>query len=624
MSRLVALILVPSLQLCMLLNITVAINDDHPCHRECNDDTVPMTCHYNFILDMYSSMSKACADCPFNLTDCFNPGCIPAEGKRKALYLVNQQLPGPAILVCKGDRIIVDLKNDLLTETTSIHWHGQHLQDAPFMDGVPFVTQCSIPPAGLFRYDFVADSAGTFVWHSHSNDQRGEGMFGSMIVRSPPSSDPLHGLYDQDEHVMVLTDWTRIFGAEVFAIDVNTGNLVRPHTILVNGLGRYLPIKSENGSEMHMPTAVFKVEKGLRYRFRIINVGVQDCPMEMSFDNHTMLVVSSDGRDIVPLEVDSLRILSGERYDIILSAKQKVENYWIRFRGMDGACDITKAHQVAVLRYKGAPEVEPAAKVAYEIPSKKNMRQLNPYNKGTETPSAISIPTLNSAEPDDATSKSQPDQQIYITYDYLNLDERNHRRWLENIDVPAVESFRTLWQLNHITFKFPSFPLLTQPDMIQPDTLCNSTSAKNCLKEYCTCTHVINAKLNSVVELIIVDEGSKIFNHPVHLHGYHFRVIAMEKFNGTITLEKLKKMDREGKIRRKLRGAPLKDTVMVPSGGYTILRFHANNPGYWFFHCHFEMHADIGMALIFKIGEHEDFRKPPENFPKCGKYKPYF
>lgn len=82
-----------------------------------------------------------------------------------------------------------------------------------------------------------------------------------MIVRSPPSTDPLHDLYDQDEHVMVLTDWTRIFGAEVFTIDVNTGNLVRPHTILVNGLGRYLPIKSENGSERHMPTAVFNVEK---------------------------------------------------------------------------------------------------------------------------------------------------------------------------------------------------------------------------------------------------------------------------------------------------------------------------------------------------------------------------
>lgn len=50
---------------------------------------------------------------------------------------------------------------------------------------------------------------------------------------------------------------------------------------------------------------------------------------------------------------------------------------------------------------------------------------------------------------------------------------------------------------------------------------------------------------------------------------------------------------------------------------------HANNnrvrfPGYWLFHCHIEFHAEIGMSLIFKVGEHEEMPPVPPNFPRCG------
>ena len=38
-------------------------------------------------------------------------------------------------------------------------------------------------------------------------------------------------------------------------------------------------------------------------------------------------------------------------------------------------------------------------------------------------------------------------------------------------------------------------------------------------------------------------------------------------------------MDERGEMPRKLDKAVKKDTVTVPDGGYTILRFHATNPG---------------------------------------------
>ena len=68
-------------------------------------------------------------------------------------------------------------------------------------------------------------------------------------------------------------------------------------------------------------------------------------------------------------------------------------------------------------------------------------------------------------------------------------------------------------------------------------------------------------------------------NHPFHLHGHDFRVIAMERLASSVTVDQVKRYDAEGRIRRNLERAPIKDTVTVPDGGFTIIRFHANNPG---------------------------------------------
>ena len=63
---------------------------------------------------------------------------------------------------------------------------------------------------------------------------------------------------------------------------------------------------------------------------------------------------------------------------------------------------------------------------------------------------------------------------------------------------------------------------------------------------------------------------------------------------------------------------PLKDTVTVPVGGYVVIRFAADNPGWWIMHCHVELHQVEGMALIIQEGQPEDMTTPPRNFPTCG------
>lgn len=67
-----------------------------------------------------------------------------------------------------GDQVIVNVKNSLLSETTTIHWHGFHQKYTPYMDGVPFITQCPIQPGSTFTYNFFATNPGTHFWHSHT------------------------------------------------------------------------------------------------------------------------------------------------------------------------------------------------------------------------------------------------------------------------------------------------------------------------------------------------------------------------------------------------------------------------------------------------------------------------
>ena len=63
---------------------------------------------------------------------------------------------------------------------------------------------------------------------------------------------------------------------------------------------------------------------------------------------------------------------------------------------------------------------------------------------------------------------------------------------------------------------------------------------------------------------------------------------------------------------------PQKDTVIVPVGGYVVIRFRADNPGWWFLHCHIEPHQLEGMSMVVREGT---LPPPPDSFPKCGNFE---
>ena len=77
------------------------------------------------------------------------------------------------------------------------------------------VTQCPLSPGELFPfYQFTANPAGTFWYHSHTAFQRDDGLSGIFVVREREVED---GGCDLSEHVIHLQEWFRSPAKERYA-----------------------------------------------------------------------------------------------------------------------------------------------------------------------------------------------------------------------------------------------------------------------------------------------------------------------------------------------------------------------------------------------------------------------
>ena len=63
-----------------------------------------------------------------------------------------------------------------------------------------------------------------------------------------------------------------------------------------------------------------------------------------------------------------------------------------------------------------------------------------------------------------------------------------------------------------------------------------------------------------------------------------------------------------------------KGTIMVPTGGYVVINFISDNPGWWFLHCHIEIHQLQGKAMIVNEISDEPLR-PPKGMKNCGDFE---
>jgi hypothetical protein len=58
----------------------------------------------------------------------------------------------------------------------------------------------------------------------------------------------------------------------------------------------------------------------------------------------------------------------------------------------------------------------------------------------------------------------------------------------------------------------------------------------------------------------------------------------------------------------------------MPSGGYVVIAINADNPGYWYLHCHIERHTEGGMIALLQEYPADQHKAPPPGINNDGDF----
>ncbi|KAF8589375.1 multicopper oxidase [Ramaria rubella] len=459
---------------------------------------------------------------------------ISPDGFQRSAEVVNGVFPGPLLTANKGDSITVNVTNSLFDPTmrrsTSIHWHGIFQPRNAYNDGPSFVTQCPIAQNNSYPYNLVlGDQAGTFWYHSHLSTQYVDGIRGPIVIYDP--NDPQQGLYDIDDATTVITlaDWYHPSALSATNAWFAGGPEPVPDSGLVNGIGRY------NGGP-EVTWARINVTAGKRYRLRLISLSASGT-FEFTIAGHSMTVIEADGIAHEPYVVDSIPVIPGQRYSVVVTANQTVDNYCEH--GPSVCLFFNGTNTWAVLHYNGAPDADPTA----------------PQTNGL-APGGIEFEEFNLVPLDNpaAPGGSNPADQVF------------------NFTFGTTAANGDVWTINNVQYQSPSVPTLLN---ILANGFTNASdfgANEN--------TFVLNP--NSVIEISFIGGAG----HAFHLHGHAFSVVQSSS-GGEANFVNPPRRDVVASGTSPTNNQPVR------------IRFETDNPGPWFLHCHIDWHLVAGLAAVF-------------------------
>ncbi|KAJ7610575.1 Cu-oxidase-domain-containing protein [Mycena polygramma] len=467
-------------------------------------------------------------------------GPVNPDGFPRVGVLANGTFPGPVLTANKGDtlRVLVNnkLTDDTMRRSTTIDFDGIFIDsDNVFNEGSPFVTTCPFGPNTSYTYELpLGNQTGSFWYHSQLSLQYADGLRGTVIIYDP--EDPQKSLYDVDDESTILTvaDWWHNTSTSGLVSYIATQIIPVSDSGLFNGAGRF------QGGPL-TPYSAVDVTSGTRYRFRIINISARTS-FTVSIDNHTLTVIEADGVATVPETVDVVTLHAGQRYSVVVTANQPVDNYWINaiLSGGNPAhnANLNSTLGRGILRYKGAAIAEPTT----------------PMTDGPADPGPGAL-TESSLRPLVPIPAPEPDFNLtFVTFMPVN---------------------KTVWEINNISYISPVTP-----------TLVKILDGASTNADFNTSENTFVFPANKVIQVTFPPDPADEL-HPFHLHGNNFWVVKSNDSSVINTVD------------------PIRRDVAAAGNGGTILRFTTDKPGPWFFHCHIFWHFNAGLGSVIVGGPDE-------------------
>ncbi|GGA01690.1 copper resistance system multicopper oxidase [Dyella caseinilytica] len=512
-------------------------------------------------------------------------------GKQVVATTVNGSLPGPVLRWKEGSTVRIRVTNRLRVPT-SIHWHGIVL---PFrMDGVPGISFDGIPAGETFVYQFPVKQSGTYWYHAHSGYQEQTGLFGAILV-DPAAGERTH--VDRD-HVVMLNDWTDDNPGSIFArlkkqsdyyntAQPTVADLIRDARQV--GLSEALRMRRMWNAMRMNPTDLGDVSAltytyllngqapagnwtglftpGEKVRLRVIN-GSAMTVFDVRVPGLKMTVVSADGQDVEPVEVDEFRVMPAETYDVIVTPQedraytlfaQSIDRsgyargtlaprpgmeadvptmdrrVWLGMQDMMGSMDVDQhavhdKHDMAAMQ--GMSGMADSDMPMHDMPAAASNLKTSP---GVDTRTAHPRTSL-----DDPGVGLRDNGRRVLTYADLHtiggaIDPRAPERDITLRLTGNME--RYMWSFDGVKFSD------AEP---------------------------IRFKMGERLRIVLINDT--MMNHPIHLHGMW---------------SELESPDGHFQVR--------KHTVNVQPAQQISYAVTADNPGRWAYHCHMLFHMEAGM-----------------------------
>lgn len=474
-------------------------------------------------------------------------------GRTLRMLAFNGSVPGPFIKAPQDSEITIHFRNDSDVEQT-IHSHGIRIDNR--YDGVPGLTQDAVAPGERFTYVVRFPDAGVFWYHPHTREDYGQemGLYGNYLVEA---SEPGYWNPVNREVPLVVDD--------VLIEDDRIAAFYREFTNYAL-LGRFGNDFLVNGE----PEFDLEILQGEVIRFFVTNVS-NVRTFNLSIPGvQTKLV----GADLGKLEheafTENLIISPAERL-VVEAYFPNPGRYELVHTEPDGRMPL------ASFTVSGAGRAEPryVSEFARQRHNEEIMAEFDDLRRFVE---------------------AEPDKRLLLTIDLgeqaIDHSMHTHMHTEEELahdhsqHVARATALPSDYQ--PLTPTARTLKSLQWSDPMQSDRTHRTPEIRWKLVDEDT------GKVSEAIDDWTFKEGDlvkirlrndpnadHIMQHPMHLHGQQFAVLAVNgMFNPNMVW---------------------KDTVLVAPDQTIDILVKMTNPGVWMAHCHIAEHLHAGMALTFRV-----------------------
>ncbi|KAL9074797.1 MAG: hypothetical protein Q9157_004263 [Trypethelium eluteriae] len=341
-------------------------------------------------------------------------------------------------------------------------------------------------------------------------------------------------------------------------------------------IASFISVTNPTGAEPVPDGALFNdtqnltvaVQPGKTYLFHFINVAAF-AAQYLWFEDHIMRIVEVDGVYTEPADAQMVYIAAAQRMSMLITMKNDTGSNFAFVGSMDQDLFDTVP-----------PTLNP------------NVTGWLVYNEQAENPTPALLDDFTPF--DDFTLVPQDGLPLYDNVDYsitLHLE-------MNNLGDGANYAF-----MNDITYVSPKVPTLYS-------ALSTSELATN-PTVYGSNTNSFVLNHLDVIEIVLNNDDPG--KHPFHLHGHNFQAVWRSDDDAGFYDPTASNVTFPAKPMRR-------DTFVVHPNGNIVIRFRADNPGVWLYHCHIEWHVDSGlMATMVEapLVLQETLKIPDNHYQVC-------